>query len=338
MNCTLQFDNQTITIKNNSYEIISNDICTDLYFTEILEFLDRWFSDNDSLEVQTSGTTGTPKKIMVLKKHMINSALATGEFLQLAANNKALCCLPISFIAGKMMLIRSIVLNLNTLIVKPSQNPFSEISEEFDFTAITPMQALLNIDKLHHFKKILIGSAKVQVDLEEKLLNIPAKIYETFASTETLSHIALREIGNQYFETLPNISIDTNQEKCLIIKAPKILNNELITNDIIHKISPTEFVWIGRLDNVINSGGIKIFPEKIETKLQPFMKKEFIIKGIPDAILGEKVALFIQSNPYEFDTNIFDVLEKYEKPKAIFFVENFPKTPTGKIKRNEVGQ
>ncbi|MDO4727647.1 MAG: AMP-binding protein [Bacteroidota bacterium] len=337
MNCSFTFENQTITIDQNSYKITSEKSCENAYFDDIIRFLDEWFSDKPTIEVQTSGTTGTPKRILIQKERMIHSALATGKFLQLSANDRTLCCLPISFIAGKMMLVRSIVLGLKTLIVEPSAMPFKNIQECFDFTAITPMQAQLSIEKLSLFKNILIGGSKTEIDLEQKLLTIPSNIYETFASTETLSHIALRKIGNQHFETLPEITIDTTSDNCLIINAPKILEKPLKTNDIINKISDTQFNWIGRLDNVINSGGIKIFPEKIEEKLQKHINREFIIKGVRDHLLGEKVVLFIQGESYNIDCSIFDILEKYERPKEVIFVKHFPKTPTGKIQRNQVG-
>jgi len=299
-------------------------------------FISNWLDGKATITLQTSGTTGKPKQICVSKQAMVDSALATGYFFGLKPKNKALCCLPLDFIAGKMMLIRAFTLGLDLDIVEPNSKPLQNIQKKYDFVAMTPMQAQNSIEKLHRIKKLILGGSKVSKSLEEQLKKIQTKIYETYASTETLTHIAARKIGEKSFKLLPNISISLNQRDCLVIDAPRISNQKIITNDLVKIISKNEFVWLGRIDNVINSGGVKLFPEKMEDRLADKIPHRFFLGGISDSILGEKLVLIIEYEKYKLPENIFDDLEKYEKPKEIFFVPKFIQTENGKIKRKEI--
>src|SRR5690606_6077881 len=295
-----------------------------------------WFDESSEITLKTSGTTGTPKEITVSKQAMVYSALATGTFFNLYPKDKILCCMPVNFIAGKMMFIRAFVLGLELDFVKPNLSPLLKLDKEYDFCAMTPMQVENSLEQLHQVKQVIIGGAKVSSDLEEKLLPLSTICYETYASTETLTHIAARKIGSEYFELLPDISITTDQRGCLIIDAPRISSQTIITNDLVQIKSENEFKWLGRIDNVINSGGIKLFPEIIEAKLTSKIGMPFFMGGIPDSVLGEKLVLIVESSPFELENDIFDGLEKYEKPKKVFFIPNFTLTESGKIKRKEI--
>jgi len=299
-------------------------------------FLLDWFSQNTEITFQTSGTTGKPKNISVTKQAMVDSALATGYFFDLQSKNTALCCLPLGFIAGKMMLVRAFILGLELDIVDPSSKPLQNIDKNYDFVAMTPMQAQNSIEKLHLVKKLILGGSKVNQSLEEQLKNLPTEIYETYASTETLTHIAARKIGKKNFKLLPDIFISLDKRSCLVIDAQRISNQKIITNDIVDIISEKEFVWLGRIDNVVNSGGIKIFPEKIESRIADKIPYRFFLGGVYDTILGEKLILVIEADKYKLSENVFDDLKKYEIPKEIFFIPKFNQTENGKIKRKEI--
>lgn len=299
-------------------------------------FILDWFDENPEITLQTSGTTGKPKEIIVPKQAMIDSALATGDFFGLEPKNTALCCLPVNFIAGKMMLVRALILGLDMDFAEANSAPLKNSDKEYDFVAMTPMQVENSLDKLHLIKKLIIGGSKISRSLEEKLREIPTEIYETYASTETLTHIAARKIGEETFKLLPDISISLDERECLVINASRISKDKIVTNDLTELKSENEFVWLGRIDNVVNSGGIKLFPEKIEPQLAGKIPHRFFLGGIPDSVLGEKLVLVIESEKYDFDTSVFDELDKYEKPKEIFFVSKFIETESGKIKRNEV--
>lgn len=299
-------------------------------------FILDWFDNSEHIVLQTSGTTGKPKDIIVQKQAMVNSALATGDFFGLNPDYKVLCCLPIDFIAGKMMLVRAFVLGLDMDFTEPNSEPLLHIHKEYDFVAMTPMQVENSIQKLHLIQKLIIGGSKVSNFLEEKLKPLSTESYETYASTETLTHIAARKIGENNFKLLPNISVSLDERECLVIDAPRISNEKIVTNDLAEIQSENEFVWLGRIDNVVNSGGIKLFPEKIENLLTKKIPHRFFLGGIPDTVLGEKLVLVIESEKYELPKNIFNKLDKYEKPKEVFFVPKFQETESGKIRRSEV--
>lgn len=299
-------------------------------------FLLEWFNDSDKITLKTSGTTGVPKQITVPKEAMIQSALATGKFFDLQPKEKILCCMPVNFIAGKMMLIRAFVLGLELDFVKPSHSPLLKLEKKYDFCAMTPMQVENSLNQLHQIKQVIIGGAKVSSDLEEKLLPLSTVCYETYASTETLTHIAARKMGYECFELLPDISITTDQRSCLVIDAPRISAQTITTNDLVEIKSENEFKWLGRIDNVVNSGGLKLFPETIEAKLTSKIDSPFFVGGIPDSVLGEKLVLVVESSPFDLRNDIFDSLDTYEKPKKVFFIPKFTLTESGKIKRKEI--
>lgn len=305
------------------------------YLRDCGHFLVSWFDDNDFIEVQTSGTTGVPKIIKVSKFAMYNSALATGSFFELMPGNTALCCLPVKYIAGKMMLIRALVLGLEIDLIEPTSFPLYK-NKEYDFAAMVPLQVENSSEKLNLIKKLIIGGAKVKPDLAEKIKKSTCKAYETYSMTETVTHIAAKRVGMEAFKVLPNIEISLDKRKCLVIDAPQLNPNTIITNDLVSIISETEFIWKGRVDNVINSGGIKLFPEQIEEKISGKIHNRFFIGSIPDKKLGEIAVLVVEGESYSIEEDLFKRLHKYEKPKIVFFVPKFIETETGKIKRKEI--
>ncbi|MGL5113554.1 MAG: AMP-binding protein [Flavobacterium sp.] len=299
------------------------------------DFLIDWFDNKSFIEMQTSGTTGAPKLIKIEKDAMVSSALATGDFFDLQPGNRVLHCLPVDYVAGKMMFVRSFILGLDMDFVAPSSNPLQYNDQKYDFTAMVPLQAKNSIEKLKNIKKIIIGGVKIHKSLEEKLVKLPNKIYETYGMTETITHIAAKRVGEKAFKTLPNVTVSLDENSALVVHAPLLNALPIVTNDIAELVSATEFVWLGRLDNIINSGGIKLMPEKIEEKLSSSIARRYFISGQPDAVLGEKVILYVEGEPMQIDDAVFDVLDKYEKPKEIIFVPVFEVTATGKIIRKE---
>lgn len=299
-------------------------------------FLLDWLDDKETIELTTSGTTGVPKVITIKKQSMVHSAIATGNFFNLHPQDKALLCLPARYIAGKMMIVRAMMLGLELDIMVPSSHLDDLLPHKaYDFVAIVPLQAENSLDKLHQFKKIIIGGAKVSDDLASKLKNIKSDIFETYGMTETITHIAAKKIGEAYFNVLEHVSISNDERNCLVIDAQSVSDEKVITNDIVEILNEKQFKWIGRYDNVINSGGIKLFPEQIEAKLASKIGNRFFITSLPDDVLGSKVVLVVEGSEQVIDTTIFNSLDKFEKPKEILFVSEFVETETKKINRNQ---
>ena len=375
------------------------------------DFLLDWLDGTPVVEVQTSGSTGKPKRIALEKQHMMNSALATGEFFGLLPGNSTLLCLPVDYIAGKMMLVRAMVLGLELDYVAASSDPLAEVSKTYDFCAMVPLQLENSLERLHQIKSLIVGGAPLSDTLKEQLRNpvqLPDRgtqmttgllglppsdtnqlfttaVFETYGMTETITHVAVkRVVAPQYlensgqktrassennpssidvdkaieadngvgasntfrsvssqdtFKALPEVTFSVDARGCLMIDAPKITDTPIVTNDVVRLISETEFQWLGRYDNVINSGGIKLFPERIEAKLASLISARFFVAGIPDEKLGERLVLFIEgeSGTEKLLQEIRETerLDAFEVPKQIIQLKEFRMTANGKIRRKK---
>ena len=299
-------------------------------------FIAQWIDSNPEISLQTSGSTGTPKTVLMSKQAMVNSAIATAAYFNLESGNSALSCLPFEYIAAKMMFVRAYVLGLELDCIKPSSSPLVAVSKTYDFCAMVPLQLENTIQYLYRVKTLIVGGAKLPNALKSKLTKSPFTIYETFGMTETVSHIAVKNISksSSFFEVLPSVSIGVDSRNCLYIEAPHIVSTPIQTNDVINLISKTTFEWIGRYDSIINSGAIKIAPEQLEQQLEGFIKERFFISSQKDNVLGEIVVIVIErSVPYK--TLNFETLEPTRRPKRIYYVDKFKETVSGKIKRKE---
>jgi len=315
--------------------------------TEVYSFLKEWFNNKTFIEVKTSGSTGTPKIIQLQKKHMVNSAKATGSFFNLYENTTALSCMSPNFIAGKMMLIRALTLGWQLDVVEATSTPLKNSNKEYDFSAMVPLQLNNSLQEIHKVKKLIVGGGVVSNELLTKIKNIKTGIFATYGMTETITHIAVKKLNNfdsdiltpvekSHYKTLPNISISIDSRGCLVVNAPSVSNNQIITNDLVELVSETEFKWLGRYDSIINSGGVKLIPEQIEEKLSEIINERFFVVGIPDAVLGERLILIIEGIENYVTLNKvknLKTLTKFEMPKEIYWIKKFIETPTNKINR-----
>ncbi len=316
---------------------------------QVFDFILKWLDESDEIRLKTSGSTGKAKSILLKKEHMINSAKMTQNALELAADQHALLALSAHYIAGKMMIVRSFVSKLNLSIVEPSGNPIKKIYTPIDFIALVPYQLAQilkskpEIKKLKKIKTVLIGGGSTDHSLINSIKDFPNDFYASYGMTETCTHIALQKLNgpsaDKYFNTLPNINISIDQRSCLQINAPHLSEESIQTNDIVNIISASEFEIKGRFDNVINSGGIKIFPEEIEAKLNGKFTDGFIISSIPHPELGEQLILIFDSDKADL-ASLFNswkeielALSDHEIPKQIEFLSPFSYVGNGKIDR-----
>ena len=299
-------------------------------------FLKSWFDDKDYILTNTSGSTGKPKEIKLKKIDLIGSSKLTARYFDLKVGDKIINCLPVKYIAGKMMLVRSLVLGLDLYIFPVTSSPISDLKNNYELIAFTPMQLENSIPFIEKIKKVLVGGSPVQDSLKEKILNSKSIIYETYGMTETITHIAARNlsIGEKEFTTLPGIEIG-KRDNCLFIK-PNHLSIEMIqTNDVVELTDKNKFLIIGRRDFIINSGGVKLNPEAIEKKLSKYISADFVISSIDNSKFGEVVALVFKKNIPDNYNKAFTHLSKYEIPKEVLVIENFPET-NGKINRLKI--
>lgn len=309
-------------------------------------FFDRWFDAGEYMEFKTSGSTGTPKSIRAKKNYMKVSASNTIDFLGLQEGDTALLCLPVDYISGSMMLVRSLVGNLKLYTTKPCLNPFFCSSMPFDFVAMTASQVFKTLENKRQrelfcsSRNIIIGGSALDKSLEDKLKNIDTNIYSTYGMTETLSHIALRKIDktsdSDWYKPLRGVNVSLSKDNTLVIDADSISDDTIITNDIAEINADGNFRILGRLDNVINTGGVKVQIEDIERKLSSNMGISIVATYVQDDLLGQKIVLLIKEDCRHLQNEIdiaIKSLSKYERPKHILFVENLPFTRTGKYDR-----
>jgi o-succinylbenzoate---CoA ligase len=314
------------------------------FLSDVFGFLHEWFTASPMLTVQTSGSTGTPKTVQLSKKTVWESALKTCDFFSLNERSTALLCLPVRYIAGKLMLVRAIACGMNLICVEPSKAPLTELDQYVDFAALTPMQLKYCIDTPESLAKsgiVLTGGAPVDNSLIDSIAKVKTRVYQSYGMTETATHVALRLLNQTEnippFEALQGVHFDTDSRNCLIIYAPHVSESPLFTNDVVEFLSPTQFYWKGRHDFVINTGGIKVFPEEIERKLSNIIKFPFYITHIPDSALGQKVVLVLElknKEKYEqLKENLNNYIEVFEKPRDIILTETIRFNENGKIIR-----
>ena len=299
-------------------------------------FLKSWFDDKDYILTNTSGSTGKPKEIRLKKSDLIESSKLTARYFDLKVGDKIINCLPIKYIAGKMMLVRSLVLGLDLYVFPVSSSPISDLKNNYDLIAFTPIQLENSIPFIEKIKKVLVGGSPVQDSLKEKILNSKSIVYETYGMTETITHIAARNLsmGEKEFTALPGIELGKS-DNCLFIK-PNHLSIEMVqTNDVVEFTNKNKFLLIGRRDFIINSGGVKLIPEAIEKKLSKYISADFVISSIDNSKFGEVVALVFKKNIPDNYNKAFTHLSKYEIPKEVLVIENFPEN-NGKINRLKI--
>jgi len=349
----LNFDRntQTITIEGEIYSATDFTDADEPLFThtsdfhhDLYIFLREWFNESPTLQVKTSGSTGTPKLIEIEKKKMMQSASLTCQFLKLKKDDTALLCMPLDYIAGKMMVVRSLIASLDLYPVTPSGNPLKETDIIFDFAAMVPLQAYNSLqsgiesDRLKQIRKLIIGGGAIDTQIEDAVKDFPYEVYSTYGMTETLSHIALRKLNDKHntshYIPFDSVKLSLSGEDTLIIDAPLVSNDTLYTNDVARIYENGSFDILGRKDNIINSGGIKIQIEEVESILKPWLNGNFAITSLPDAKFGEIIVLLTEQ---EIDTSeIKKHLPEYYFPKKIIRVPAIPLSETGKPKRAEI--
>ncbi len=317
----------------------------DLY-SFILDFLNPQIP----LLQKSSGTTGDPKTISLSRAAMLNSASNTLEFFQLEPGNKALLCLPVNFIAGKMMVVRAMLGGMELLTIEPGGNPLINLDEEVHFAAMVPLQmyeALKTPTKLSLIEKLILGGGEIHSGLKEQIGMLKdTEVFETFAMSETYSHFAVKKLNGEYpedtFTIMEGVSIDIDPRSCLVVDIKGITNGPVVSNDLVELSGPRHFRWMGRADYIIKSGGMKIIPEILEKRIDEKLGIESIFLGIKDLRFGEKMVMVLEKATFlqhpGLKNDLEKILAKHEFPKSIEFIERFPRNRSYKIDRREIAK
>ena len=320
------------------------------------KFIEEWYNDSEYVEVKTSGSTGEPKRMMVEKRRMLNSARITCDFLGLKPGDTALLCMSTDYIAGKMMVVRSIERGLKLIEVPPSGHPLDILGQakrqsrakhcHIDFAAMVPMQVYNSLqvpeerERLMAIRHLIIGGGAIDDAMEAELRKFPNAVWSTYGMTETLSHIALRRISgpeaSEWYIPFPTVKLSTTDEGCLVIDAPEVCADTLTTNDIVELKPDGRFRVMGRKDNVICSGGIKIQIEEVERELKPYVRVPYIISKKKNEKFGEIVVLLTEGDTDEARAICEKYLPKYHRPKLYQHIDQIPLTETGKPARKKI--
>lgn len=310
------------------------------------QFLEEWRSDATHVHVSTSGSTGEPKVMMAEKRRMRASARTTCRFLDLQAGDTALLCMPVDFIAGKMMVVRAETCGLRLTCVEPSGHPLAAVGDDarFDLVAMVPMQVFntLQVSReravLRRCRHLIIGGGAVSQELLYGLADFPNFVWSTYGMTETLSHIALRRLNgpdaSEWYTPFDSVNVALGRDGCLQITAPEICDGTLATHDLA-EIAPDgrRFRILGRIDNVICSGGLKLQIEALEEQLRPVMPCEYMITKRKDDKYGEICVVLYTGHDQDAVKRACQSLPRYWRPKLYIRVDALPCTPTGKPAR-----
>ncbi len=326
----------------------------------IFLFLERWWGKEQYIEQYTSGSTGSPKTILLSKKNMLASARRTCRFFHLHEQSKVLLCLNTEYIAGKMMLVRAICSGFNILTVPPGDNPLKEVDEgRLNFAAMVPLQAENILTSLAtqqvgetKIDTILLGGTQITEALLTRIIQQTATIfYIGYGMTETCSHVALRKLDKKddgFYLAMDGVHISLDSDGCAVIDDKSLSGSPIKTNDLveINSQDKTRFRWLGRADLVINSGGIKFCPEELEKKVAHLFEKPFIFSSVPDERLGQKIVLLIEAHvttpvraSSEQKTALLDIMRpfipRYGLPREVILLPVLARTSNGKVNRAE---
>lgn len=315
------------------------------------EFTSDFLSPSPFLEVKTSGSTGTPKQLLVEKSRMRASARMTCNFLNLSEGDSALLCMPLDYIAGKMMVVRAIERNLRLISMEPTGHPFKDIStrvqqegiEALAFAAIVPLQLHNTLlvpeekDALMQIRHVIVGGGAISDEMEKQLRTFPNAIWSTYGMTETLSHVAMRRLSGEdateWYTPMPGVNLSQDKDGCLIIDAPTLNPETLHTNDIVQLHENGTFRILGRRDNVICSGGVKLQIEEMERELAQYLSFPFVVTKAKDEKFGEIAVLLTEGSTTQAEAEIPELSNKYFRPKKILHIDKLPQTETGKPAR-----
>ncbi len=310
---------------------------------ELASFLQEWWSESDSMLLHSSGSTGEPKTFYAQKEHMRASALRTCQHLQLQAGQSVLLRLPLQYIAAKMMIVRCLVGGLRLCLREASSHIWEGLAPDMhvDFAPLVSLQVAQSSEEdLARIGTILLGGGMVPEAVEQKLAHHAGAVYASYGMTETLSHIALRRINGEQsslsYSPLSGVALSLDEEGCLIISAPHLGIEHMLTNDLAVMEPSGSFRIIGRRDNIINSGGIKLQAEEIEEKIHRATGITVAAIAAPHPQLGQCVALLWEGEQtlyQQLEKTIQDELSSYQRPKLVQHVNRIPRTSSGKIAR-----
>ena len=303
-----------------------------------------------SMQATTSGTTGPPKRMRIARPDLVHSARLTADTFGLQQNDRVLLCLPCAYIAGKMMVVRAMVLGLDLHVIDPRGSVLDNLGEcrdRFRFTAMVPLQLHRAIQEdlarvEEQFHAILLGGGPVSAALEEDLQEMRTEVFQGYGSTETVTHVAVRKLNgadrSALYHAIGHVTFTKDLRGCLVVNTPHLKQKLHTTNDLVELQDATHFRWLGRIDNVILSGGKKIYPEELEKRTAGIIPYAHFFKAFDEPALGQAVMLVLETEDgpdviHDILDKLFSVLSIHEMPRRVTALRKFTRTASGKLVR-----
>lgn len=322
----------------------------DAGWTERLKETARELIAHEGLNATSSGTTGPPKRFRIPVADIEASARLTARTFGLNAGDRVLHCLPAEFVAGKLMLARAFVLGLDITFINPRGSILDHLSTDarFDFVAMVPLQLhrALEEDRARveeRFGTILLGGGPVSDALTEAVHGLRNRVVLGYGSTETVTHVAIREMSgpdpDDRFNAIGDCHFARDPRGCLVVYTPHLTVKQHVTNDLIELIDDTHFRWLGRFDHVILSGGKKIHPEQLEARTAGLLPYPHFFSATPDPALGQAVMLTLECDrpKAEVMPEVMELLmphlHPHEWPRRVIVLPRIARTVSGKIIR-----
>jgi O-succinylbenzoic acid--CoA ligase len=295
----------------------------------------------DALVVATSGTTGLPQGAILTHAAVQASARITSSWLDVASTDHWLCCLPVAHIGGLSVITRALWAG-TPLTVLPTADPQGiDVAAAKGATLVSLVVAALDRVQPEQFRSILLGGSAIPV-------HRPANTVATYGMTETGSGIvydgfALDEVGLRIVDGEIQVKTPSALRCYRDGTNPFTSDGWLPTGDGGSLAPDGRLTVTGRLAEVINSGGEKVWPAEVERVLGAKGHTRLAIVGRPDPDWGEVVTIVSEADAplsglslEEIRDLLRDSLPGYALPRRLDLVTELPRTAMGKVIRSRL--
>lgn len=306
------------------------------------------------LVVHTSGTAGLPKLVQ-FERRAIDAAVAASAFaLEATPRDRWVCCLPLAHVGGMLVLMRGVLLEA-PVSVHPTFDPRLVGAEEgASFISVVPTMLARLLDagvELARFRGILVGGAHLSPDLRERADRAGAPVIETYGLTETCGGVVYDGFA------LPGVEMRIDDDGGIQLRGPMLMRGYRFDARAT-SVAFTEGGWlrpgdageidaegrlhvVGRIDDLINTGGEKVWPQEVEGALREHPKvAEVGVGGRLDPEWGQRVVAFVvptdAAEPPTLDElRAFTAtrIARHKAPRELVLVDELPRTFSGKLRR-----
>lgn len=294
----------------------------------------------DALVIATSGSSGEPKGVVLTHAALAASAQATSARLGVdSATDRWLACLPLAHIGGLSVVVRALLTDTPLVVHERFEAAAVEAAATDGATLVSLVPTMLGRVDPAGFRRVLLGGAA-------PLGSRPANVVATYGLTETGSGVAYDGVA------LDGVEIQTRDGEIhvrgpMLLRCyrdgtdPKDADGWLATGDAGSVDEHGVLSVVGRIGDVINTGGEKVWPAAVEAVLRdaPGIAEVAVAKRA-DPEWGERVVAFVvptdTAAPPTLDALrawVREHLPAYAAPRELVLLDALPRTTSGKVRR-----